>query len=137
MYITITASSSKPSTATSSQRESTITSATRSKPTKTVKQPSATGEPSLPSVSLELSSSLTSGSSSTAHSEPPAIYTRIVSADSMCPYPLPGVYCGGPKTTLVTRARDETASMTSPATSAGVPQKSKEPGWCPYPGQSC
>lgn len=140
IYITVTASIAKSSAATSSLAEPTMTSRITRILTKTVKEPSKTGEtpaPSLPSFKLEPPLIPTSKSSSTAHSEPPAVYTSIIPEDPRCPYPFPGVYCGEPKTTLVTETKQARASTTSDTTSAMASEKPKESGWCPYPGKIC
>ncbi|KAH6629814.1 hypothetical protein C7974DRAFT_193669 [Boeremia exigua] len=79
------------------------------------------------------SSSLAARPSSMAHGLP-AVHTTILSADPRCPYPFPGVYCGEPKTTLVTEAR---SAETSAPTATGGSGKPKETGWCPYPGLIC
>ncbi|KAF1845882.1 uncharacterized protein K460DRAFT_417073 [Cucurbitaria berberidis CBS 394.84] len=60
----------------------------------------------------------------------PSVYTTIISADSRCPYPYPGIYCGKPETTLVTETKKEKTTT----------QKDKQPtasSGCPYPGQEC
>ncbi|KAF1829999.1 hypothetical protein BDW02DRAFT_573435 [Decorospora gaudefroyi] len=51
----------------------------------------------------------------------PSVYTSVLTPDERCPYPYPGIYCGKPKTTLVTK----TTKKATPTTSAG----------CGYPGQ--
>jgi len=140
IYITVTASIAKSSAATSSLVKSTMTTRITSILTKTVKQPSVTGDPpapSLPSFKLESPLVPTSKSSSTAHSEPPAVYTSIIPEDPRCPYPFPGVYCGEPKTTLINETKKAKASATSDTTSTMASEKPNESGWCPYPGKTC
>lgn len=67
----------------------------------------------------------------------PVVHMSIVSADPRCPYPFPGIYCGKPKTTLVTETRIGEAFPTIMPPSTMQTGEPKGDGWCPYPGRSC
>jgi hypothetical protein len=58
-----------------------------------------------------------------------AVVTIVVTSDDRCPYPYPGVYCGEPLTTLVTKTKFDMPGMTEESKSVTR--------WCPYPGQKC
>ncbi|KAJ8115667.1 hypothetical protein OPT61_g2736 [Boeremia exigua] len=136
LRITITASAAIPSstTAKSSLDDLIISSKVTSTLTKTLRQSS----PSSDLVSSTTSSKLAStSSSSTIQSNAPAVHTSVISANPRCPYPFPGVYCGEPKTTLITETRSGASSTTSVQTSESVDTRPKESGWCPYPGLKC
>lgn len=141
IHITVTASVPAPTPTTTSLRESTITSKVTSTLTKTVRESSTPAQSSSSLSSVRLSSapqsSLIPSSSSTHQSNGPFVHTSVFSKDPRCPYPLPGVYCGEPKTTLITETKCGEVSTTSLSTSAGGDEKSKEPAWCPYPGLRC
>lgn len=132
LHITVTANMPKatPSTtkpaSSSSLEESTITSKFTSTTIKTIALPSTT-----------LHSPQTAKPSSTMQSADLAIHTTVLSADPRCPYPLPGVYCGPGKTTLVTETRSREGSATSTSASTKESEKPKGSGSCPYPGQKC
>jgi hypothetical protein len=38
------------------------------------------------------------------------VVTSVMTPDSRCPYPYPGIYCGEEKTTLITKTKKKTAS---------------------------
>jgi hypothetical protein len=53
---------------------------------------------------------------------------------------LPGVYCGKPKTTLVTETRETHLSSTNKPMAPEHDEKPKSTpssGQCPYPGRQC
>jgi hypothetical protein len=60
------------------------------------------------------------------------VYTSMLSADGRCPYPLPGIYCGEPRTTLITETREGISTATKEKG-----EKSTATVECPYPGQKC
>jgi hypothetical protein len=128
--ITVTASVPKPTPTTALLRESTMTSKITNTLTKTVRlswmipQPTSTPQSTQPEPT------------SSSPSDEPNVHTTVVSADPRCPYPLPDVYCGDPKTTLVTEIRNGKASTTSAPTNTGRRGKESN-GWCPYPGLKC
>lgn len=138
IHITVTASapqspSSTPTIQTQSwPREYTITSKVTSTLVKTVTLSSTTPHASPTSDPPQVVET-----SSTSASSNPAVHTTIISADPRCPYPVPGVYCGKPKTTLVTETKSGKTSLTSAPTSTGESKKPKPSLWCPYPGQVC
>lgn len=140
IHITVTASGPIPSPTESPLRESTITSTIMSTLTKTVKptvvQPSST----LPASSASSApSTLGLEKSSSIPSMAPSVRTSIMSPDPRCPYPFPGVYCGDPKTTVITKTWDKEASMTSApvAPEGNNGAAGTGAGWCPYPGGQC
>ena len=51
------------------------------------------------------------------------VYTSVLTPDARCPYPYPGVYCGEPSTTLITKTKTKTAETTKApsATTCGYP----------------
>jgi hypothetical protein len=59
------------------------------------------------------------------------VKTTVISADPRCPYPYPGIYCGTPKTTMVTQTRKPTSTSAEKADKTG----SVECNPYPYPGQ--
>lgn len=139
IHVAITASAGHPSSAESELEETTITSQVTSFLTKTLKLSSMTTQPSthhsLPPWSTPSSGSIPVSWSAT-HSEQPFVYTSAIAADPRCPYPFPGVYCGEPKTIVVTETRSsETSMIRAPATETKESQNN--PGRCPYPGTTC
>jgi hypothetical protein len=138
IHITVTASVPSPSPTESPLRESTITSTIVSTLTKTVKP--TTAQPSstlLASSASSAPSSLGLEKSSAMPPMAPPVRTSVMSPDPRCPYPLPGVYCGDPKTTIVTQTRDREASITSSPVAPEGNKGAAGAGWCPYPGGQC
>ncbi|KAI8935774.1 hypothetical protein NX059_007294 [Plenodomus lindquistii] len=73
------------------------------KPTLTpTPKPSSSVKPTTKSVATAKPKPTPAPSSSKKTKPTPEVHTSIKSADSRCPYPYPGIYCGKPKTTLVT-----------------------------------
>ncbi|KZM21590.1 hypothetical protein ST47_g7211 [Ascochyta rabiei] len=120
IHITITASIPPPKPRTSPLEQSAVTSEVTSSLVKTVRLPSPT-----PQSSQTIEPSQTPEPSSAPESSLNAVHTTILSADPRCPYPFPGVYCGKPKTTLVSETRRETVSATHATASMGGNEKPK------------
>lgn len=140
IHITVTASVPKVTPTTTMVKESIITSQVTSTLTKTLK-PSpfiqSASVPSSVSPSSAPQSSAPPNSSSPQQSGDAVLRTSIVSRDPRCPYPFPGVYCGDPKTILITETRSGKATTISAPTIKDVEDRPKESGSCPYPGMKC
>ncbi|KAH3954857.1 hypothetical protein HBI56_036340 [Parastagonospora nodorum] len=81
-----------------------------------------------------MSKSALSSTAKPSKTDSATVVTSVVVGDGRCPYPYPGVHCGGPETTLVTK----TKSSQSTSTKKQEPKASASAGdWCPYPGQKC
>jgi len=72
--------------------------------TKTLKRTSSTptSRPIATPASTIASAAHKTDTSSSSHPQIEDVHTSIVTADPRCPYPYPHIYCGEPKTTLVT-----------------------------------
>lgn len=140
IHITITASMSKATPTTTMVKDSTTTSQVTSTLTKIVRPPwfiqsASAPPPASPSSAPQLS--LTSSSSIPPQSGETVVRTSIVSRNPRCPYPFPGVYCGEPKTTLITETRSGRSSTTHAPSGKDVEDMPKESVSCPYPGMKC
>jgi hypothetical protein len=135
IHITVTASG-PPTEA--PLRESTITSTIMNTLTKTVKPTAAKPSSTLPASSASSApSSLGLEKSSAMPPMAPSVRTSIMAPDPRCPYPFPGVYCGDPKTSIITKTRDKEASITSAPVALEGNKGAVGAGWCPYPGGRC
>lgn len=138
IHITVTASVPSTSPTESPLRESTITSTIMSTLTKTVKSTMAQPSSAVSASSTSSApSSLGLGKSSAMPPMAPSVRTSVMSPDPRCPYPLPGVYCGDAKTTIITETRTKETSITSAPVAPEGNKGVAGVGWCPYPGGQC
>jgi len=89
----------------------------------------------VPTTSAKTSSKPALSSASSAKpskTDSAAVVTSVVTGDGRCPYPYPGVHCGEPKTTLMTKTKPSQPTWTKKEPKASASAK-----WCPYPGQKC
>ncbi|KAF3052980.1 hypothetical protein E8E11_009332 [Didymella keratinophila] len=131
IHITVTASMPKATPITTMVKQSTIASQVTSTLTKTLKPSSfihSSSAPPFVSPSSAPQSSVPPSSTSPHQSGDTIVRASVVSKDPRCPYPFPGVYCGEPKTTLITETRSGESSATSAPTSKDVEDKLKESG---------
>ncbi|KAF2854788.1 hypothetical protein T440DRAFT_542341 [Plenodomus tracheiphilus IPT5] len=131
----------------------TSTSETTITVTKTLKRSSSS--PSATTTAIPTPSSTTHSTASLPSPTTKDVHTSILTPDPRCPYPYPGVYCGTPKTTLITitkapvksKSSAASASTTAPPSSSSSSseedkkkqgkEKKTSKSWCPYPGQEC